>query len=116
MQRDSVRCPMGWGIGIAGQKKPIAWGRRNFQRRQAVELGRSLAGCQFALVLCSPLRRAREPCRLASYEDEANATEDLLEWDDEIYVGKNDARNQVGAPRMVDLDGFRFRGRIARTS
>ncbi|MBX3326154.1 MAG: histidine phosphatase family protein [Nitrospira sp.] len=55
---------------------------------QAIAVGRSLAGRQFALVLCSPLRRARETCRLAGYGDAANLTDDLLEWDYGIYEGK----------------------------
>jgi len=56
--------------------------------RQAAELGQSLAGRRFALVLCSPLLRARETCRLAGYGDAATVTEDLLEWDYGIYEGK----------------------------
>ena len=36
-------------------------------RRQAEALGRHLAGRSFALVLTSPLDRARETCRLAGY-------------------------------------------------
>jgi probable phosphoglycerate mutase len=49
--------------------------------REAAALGQSLAGRRFALMLCSPLRRARETCRLAGYGDVANVTDDLLEWD-----------------------------------
>ncbi|OFX25222.1 MAG: phosphoglycerate mutase [Anaeromyxobacter sp. RBG_16_69_14] len=49
--------------------------------RQAKALGAYLEGRPFALVLTSPLRRARETCRLAGYGEEARATEDLMEWD-----------------------------------
>lgn len=56
--------------------------------RQAAELRHVLAGQQFSLVLCSPLRRARDTCRLAGYSDVASLSEDLLEWDYGIYEGK----------------------------
>ncbi|OQW35385.1 MAG: phosphoglycerate mutase [Nitrospira sp. SG-bin1] len=56
--------------------------------RQAAALSRSLAGRQFASVLCSPLRRARQTCELAGYGDAATVTEDLLEWDYGIYEGR----------------------------
>jgi probable phosphoglycerate mutase len=49
-------------------------------RRQAAALGRHLGGRRFALVLVSPLGRARETCRLAGYGDQAQVTDDLLEW------------------------------------
>lgn len=56
--------------------------------RQATALGQSLASRKFASVLCSPLRRARETCRLAGYGDVATVTDDLLEWDYGIYEGQ----------------------------
>lgn len=56
--------------------------------RQAAALGQHLAGRRFAWVLCSPLRRARETCRLAGYGETAQETDDLLEWDYGIYEGK----------------------------
>ena len=49
--------------------------------REAATLGQSLAGRQFASVLCSPLRRAIRTCELAGYGDRASMTDDLLEWD-----------------------------------
>ncbi len=55
---------------------------------QAAGLRESLVGRRFSLVLCSPLARARETCRLAGYGDEANMTDALLEWDYGIYEGK----------------------------
>lgn len=50
-------------------------------RRQAEAAGELLAGRTFALVLCSPLERARETCRLAGYLDQAELDDDLMEWD-----------------------------------
>lgn len=55
---------------------------------QAAELRHVLADRRFSSVFCSPLRRARETCRLAGYGDVANLTDDLLEWDYGIYEGR----------------------------
>lgn len=65
--------------------------------RQGAALGRHLAGRTFALVLCSPLHRARETCRLAGYADVATFTDDLLEWDYGAYEGRttNEIRKEV---------------------
>ena len=57
-------------------------------RKQAEALGRHLAGRRFALVLTSPLGRARDTCRLAGYGAVAEATGDLLEWDYGSYEGR----------------------------
>ena len=57
-------------------------------RHQAAALGRHLAGRAFALVLTSPLARARETCSLAGYGELAEATDELLEWDYGIYEGR----------------------------
>ena len=56
--------------------------------RKATALGRFLAGRRFGLVLCSPLRRASETCRLAGYGPVAEVTDDLLEWDYGVYEGR----------------------------
>jgi broad specificity phosphatase PhoE len=56
-------------------------------REQAAEIGHKLAGESFALVLCSPLRRARETCELAGFADVAEICEDLKEWDYGDYEG-----------------------------
>ena len=63
--------------------------------RQAAALGRHLARRAFALVLCSPLQRARETCRLAGYSDVATCTDDLLEWDYGAYEGRKIGRAHV---------------------
>ena len=57
-------------------------------RHQADALGRHLAGRAFALVLTSPLVRARDTCRLAGYGEVAEVTDELLEWDYGIYEGR----------------------------
>lgn len=56
-------------------------------RRRAVEIGAELAGRPFALVLCSPLRRARETCSLAGFGDAAELVDDLHEWSYGDYEG-----------------------------
>lgn len=66
--------------------------------RQAVALGRHLARRAFALVLCSPLQRARETCRLAGYSDVATCTDDLLEWDYGAYEGRTTSEIRTEVP------------------
>ena len=56
-------------------------------QRQAKALGRRLAGRTFALVLTSPMGRARETCRLAGLGDGAQISDDLHEWNYGIYEG-----------------------------
>lgn len=65
--------------------------------RHAAALGQALAGRQFAMVLCSPLRRASDTCRLAGYREVATVTDDLLEWDYGEYEGRttNEIRTVV---------------------
>ena len=48
---------------------------------QGKNLGKRLNKKPFALVLCSPLKRAQETCKLSGYFDQAEITEDLYEWD-----------------------------------
>ena len=67
-------------------------------QRQAEALGRHLAGRPFALVLTSPLARARETCQLAGYESVARTSEDLREWDYGIYEGRTTADIRVTEP------------------
>jgi broad specificity phosphatase PhoE len=56
-------------------------------RERARELAARLAGIDFALVLVSPLERARETARLAGLGDPCQVREDLLEWDYGDYEG-----------------------------
>jgi probable phosphoglycerate mutase len=60
-------------------------------RENAVAVGRWLADRKFALVLVSPLSRARETCRLAGYGDVAEMDPNLSEWDYGDYEGRTTA-------------------------
>jgi probable phosphoglycerate mutase len=57
-------------------------------RQRAQAIGRRLSGRLFALVLCSPLARALETCRLAGFGEVAMLTDDLMEWDYGDYEGR----------------------------
>lgn len=65
--------------------------------RQAAALGRLLDKHPFALVLTSPLARARETCRLTGYGNASVITDDLREWDYGDYEGRTtaDIRKEV---------------------
>ncbi len=67
-------------------------------QRQAEALARHLAGRAFALVLTSPLGRARETCRLAGYGSTAQVADDLREWDYGIYEGRTTAAIRAVEP------------------
>jgi len=56
-------------------------------RRRARALGPQLSERSFALVLCSPLLRARETCELAGFGEAAVTCEELREWDYGRYEG-----------------------------
>ena len=56
-------------------------------RERAGALAPELSGRRFSLVLCSPLRRARETCELAGFGDVAELYDDLHEWDYGEYEG-----------------------------
>ena len=56
-------------------------------RDQARRDADALAGVGYSLVLCSPLLRARETCRLCGFEAAAQLTDDLREWDYGDYEG-----------------------------
>jgi broad specificity phosphatase PhoE len=56
-------------------------------RERAARLAPILAGRDFALVLCSPLRRARETCELAGLGARASLCDELREWDYGEYEG-----------------------------
>jgi len=65
---------------------------------QAELIGRRLGGRRFALVLTSPLGRARETCRLAGYGDVAQIEPLLHEWDYGIYEGRTSAEIKKDVP------------------
>lgn len=54
---------------------------------QAREVGHKLSDRSFELVLCSPLTRAVQTCRLAGLGDQAQRCEELREWDYGRYEG-----------------------------
>jgi len=56
-------------------------------RERARALGGQLSGRSFALVLSSPLLRARETCELAGLGGSMELCEDLREWDYGEYEG-----------------------------
>jgi broad specificity phosphatase PhoE len=56
-------------------------------RDRARELAGRLGGRRFALVLSSPLSRARETAELAGLGEDAQVRDDLLEWDYGHYEG-----------------------------
>jgi len=66
-------------------------------RDEAAALGRYLGLRQFALVLVSPLERARETCRLAG-QDNALIDPDLREWDYGDYEGRTTPQIQAERP------------------
>ena len=67
-------------------------------RRQAAATAPRLAGHTFALVLTSPLGRARDTCRLAGLGAVAVADPDLLEWDYGAYEGLTSAEIRAQDP------------------
>ena len=67
-------------------------------RQIAGLLAPRLADRRFALVLTSPLRRAIETCELAGLGDEAQARDDLREWDYGDYEGITTAEIQRRRP------------------
>jgi broad specificity phosphatase PhoE len=67
-------------------------------RQQAELLGRRLRGRSFALVLTSPLGRARETCRLAGLGEGALLRDELREWDYGDYEGITTPEIRSGRP------------------
>jgi broad specificity phosphatase PhoE len=67
-------------------------------RDRARGVRRILSGHSFALVLTSPLQRARETCALAGYGDVALLEPDLQEWDYGIFEGRktSEIRKEYG--------------------
>jgi broad specificity phosphatase PhoE len=67
-------------------------------RRGAERLRPRFAGHDFALVLTSPLSRARETARLAGLGDEAQVDDDLREFDYGSYEGRTTAEIRKERP------------------
>jgi probable phosphoglycerate mutase len=74
-------------------------------RGQAEAVGRALGGRRFALVLVSPLGRARETCAIAGYGDEAVVDDDLVEWDYGAYEGITTVEIRRTVPGWTIWDG-----------
>ena len=67
-------------------------------REQAHNIRSSLAGRRFALVLTSPLERARETSALAGYGEIAEIEPNLREWDYGDYEGLTTAKIREQRP------------------
>ena len=75
-------------------------------RRLAERMRPVIARHEFALVLCSPLQRARETCELAGLGDKAVIDSDLIEWNYGRYEGLTPKQIQEAAPGwMIFRDG-----------
>ena len=76
-------------------------GRRLAERMRSV-----LAAKAFALVLCSPMQRARETCELAGLGDRAIIDPDLVEWNYGEYEGLTPKQVREVAPGwLIFRDG-----------
>ena len=75
-------------------------------RRLAKLLAAALAKEKFALVLTSPLKRARETCELAGFGARAEIDRDLMEWNYGAYEGLTPEEIHAQAPGwMIFTDG-----------
>jgi probable phosphoglycerate mutase len=70
-------------------------------RERAARLRPALAESSFSLVLCSPLRRARETCELAGLGASAELVDDLREWDYGEYEGLTTPQIRAANPDWV---------------
>lgn len=67
-------------------------------RELAAAIGQALAGRRFALVMTSPLRRARETCAAAGFAEIAITDPNLQELDYGDYEGRTTAEIQLDRP------------------
>lgn len=75
-------------------------------RRLAERMRTVLARNAFELVLCSPLRRARETCERAGFGDKAVIESDLVEWDYGKYEGLTPEQiHEVASGWLIFRDG-----------
>jgi broad specificity phosphatase PhoE len=70
-------------------------------RKRAATLGDHLAAPRFALVLCSPLRRARETAEVAGFGEVAKICDELHEWDYGDYEGLTTPEIRAERPDWV---------------
>jgi probable phosphoglycerate mutase len=72
---------------------------------QLAERMRLVARDAFGVVLCSPMRRARETCELAGFGDEPVIDSDLVEWNYGEYEGLTCKQIHEGGPgRLIYWD------------
>ena len=95
---------------------------------RATAIGDRLHGHEFKLVLTSPMRRARDTCRLAGYSSQAQIDPNLMEWNYGDYEGLSTAdirkqrpdwflwRDGVPNGETVDAVGLRAQMVIDRAS
>jgi broad specificity phosphatase PhoE len=74
-------------------------------RRLAGRVRPVLATKAFALVLCSPMQRARETCKLPGLCDKAVIDPDLMEWNYGKYEGLTPKQIHEIAPRWLVFRG-----------
>ena len=78
----------------------------DYGRRLAERMRPVLARNAFALVLCSPMQRARETCKLAGFGDKAVIDSDLVEWNYGEYEGLTPEQIHEVAPGwLIFRDG-----------
>jgi probable phosphoglycerate mutase len=70
-------------------------------RRRASALRPALGAIEFALVLSSPLRRARETCELAGLGEQMELTDELREWSYGDYEGMTTPQIRERRPEWV---------------
>ena len=68
---------------------------------QGEVVGRKLSGESFEMVLCSPLSRARETCRLAGFADAAEIDDEPARMGLRRLRGTHDAPDPPAAARLV---------------
>ena len=83
-------------------------------REQARQLGSRLTGQRFALVLTSPLRRARTTADIAGFMDVALPDDDLMEWDYGAHEGRTTAEIRSNIPEWTIWRGPWPDGETAR--
>jgi probable phosphoglycerate mutase len=75
-------------------------------RRLAERMRPVLAKYAFGLVLCSPMQRARETCKLAGLGDKAVVDSDLVEWNYGEYEGLTPKQiHEVAPDWLIFRDG-----------
>lgn len=67
-------------------------------KQRAQKIRDYLRGKSFSMVLCSPMQRAKETCRIAGFGDVAQIDDDLKEWDYGVYEGRTTKDIQKEVP------------------